>query len=164
MLDWFKRNKLPEAWAVKQIDNDLLHLCGRGQLESHERNALKALQENRFDGAIRMHDSALVLNTRLFAALAPVEELTLVGQDQAEWQGKRYCVSWVPQRCWVYEGRLTVTHGQINGIPQRISVEDVSAIRDKAASVSHDESNVQFTSLDALEILPPLDKDPDRRR
>ncbi|APX92987.1 hypothetical protein BWR19_08635 [Halomonas sp. 1513] len=166
MLDWFKRTKLPEVWAIKQIDGDLVHVCGRGQLESRERpaKALQALQENRFEGAIRMHDSALVLNAGLFVALAPVEAFGLIGQDQAEWQERLYRISWVPQRCWVYEGRLIATFTELNGVPQRVSVEDTSAIRDKAAAAEGDDAGTHFGALDALQDLPPIDVDPDRRR
>ncbi|SDK76871.1 hypothetical protein SAMN05192555_101151 [Franzmannia pantelleriensis] len=166
MLDWLKRTKLPDVWAIKQIDDDLLHVCGRGELEPRERpaKALQALQENRFEGAIRMHDSALVLNARLFAALAPVDDLILRGQDRAKWCDRQYRLSWVPQRCWVYEGRLTSTLTHVNGVPQHVSVEDVSAIRDKAASAESDEASVHFASLEARGNLPPLDMGPDRRR
>ena len=166
MLDWLKRTKLPEVWAIKQIDDDLLHVCGRGQLESRERaaKALQALQENRFEGAIRMRDSALVLNARLFVALAPVDDLILIDNSQAEWHGQRHRISWVPQRCWIYDGRLTTTLAQLNGAPQRVSVEDVSAIRDKAAAGESDESGSLFAALDALETLPPRNNDPERRQ
>nr|WP_163503374.1 hypothetical protein [Halomonas socia] len=166
MLNWLKRTKLPEAWAIKQIDGDLLHVCGRGQLESRERSAkaLQALQENRFEGAIRMHDSALVLNARLFIALAPVDDLILIDHCQAEWRGQRHRISWVPQRCWVYEGRLTATLTELSGIQQHISVEDVSAIRNKTTAGEGGESGTLFAALDALEILPLHNKDPDHRQ
>ena len=156
MLDWLKRTKLPDVWAIKQIDDDLLHLCGRGRPETRDRPAiaLEALRQNRFAGAIHLHDSPLVLNAQLFAALVVVDELALSGQDSATWRGREYRISWVPQRCWTYDGRLTATSSVLNGLVQHVSVEDVSAIRDKAAALEGDEPSAHFASLEARQHLP----------
>lgn len=162
MLDWLKRTKLPDVWAIKQVDDDLLHLCGRGRLKTRERpaNAIEALRQNRFEGAIQLHDTPLLLNARLFAALAMVDELALNGQDRATWHGREYRVSWVPQRCWTYEGRLTTTSSVLNEVAQLVSVEDVSAIRDKAAAQEGNEPSAHFASLEARLHLPGTPRPP----
>ena len=48
------------AWAIKQIDDATLHLCGEGRLESDQKSkvTLKALQAGQFHGGVRMGSSS----------------------------------------------------------------------------------------------------------
>ncbi|WP_162899907.1 hypothetical protein [Halomonas sp. JS92-SW72] len=120
------------VWALKQVDGDLLHLCGSGTLEHQQSpwGALSALRQGRYRGGVRMGDSGIVLNSRLFAALIPLDEMTLKGPARGHWQGREWRVALVPRRSWEHEGRL-VAHRDVSGEDERlISSEDVTGIRD----------------------------------
>ncbi|MGB8712550.1 MAG: hypothetical protein WCD50_05425, partial [Onishia taeanensis] len=75
----FKKSPL-KAWVIKQIDADMLHLCGQGVLESNDkpRHVKKALEAGSYQGGVRMGDTGIVLNTRLLAALVPLDRLKLL--------------------------------------------------------------------------------------
>ena len=161
-----------KAWVIKQIDDDVLHLCGQGVLESNEkpRNVKKALEAGRYQGGVRMGDTGIVLNTRLLAALVPLDRLKLVEDGrQAEWQGRRWHVSQVPQRCWDFDGHLVTHENPMFTAPELISTEDVSGIskhvdRDKAPP-----GEVVFRPDNALEdprrdIEAAIKKVQDRRK
>lgn len=134
MFKWLKPPNPPKVWVIKQIDHDLLHLCGQGIAEGKERHKdkLLALDAGHYCGPIRLTNSGLVLNSALFEALVPIDSLRLADDDQAHWRGKIYRVSWAPQRCWAFTGRLTTQTVMINGQPGLVSTEDVSGIRAKA--------------------------------
>lgn len=129
-----------KAWVIKQIDEDVLHLCGKGVLESNQkpRHVKKALEAGRYHGGVRMGDTGIVLNPQLLAALVPLDRLTLVEDGRkAEWQGRRWHVSQVPQRCWDFDGHLVTHENPMFTAPELISTEDVSGLskhvnRDKA--------------------------------
>ncbi|QJQ96554.1 MULTISPECIES: hypothetical protein [Halomonadaceae] len=135
MFDWLKPAKLPTLWAIKQIDDHVLHLCGKAQVEGNPRvrETLVALEREQFRGPIRMLNSGLILNAGLFEALIPLADIESGGLDHARWKGKHFQVSWVPQKMWTYTGRFTTEPVMINGEPGLGSVEDVSAIRSKAS-------------------------------
>lgn len=158
MLKWLSGKKPISVWAIKQIDGGLLHLCGQAQVtpEKKRSSTLAALNEGRYQGAVSMAGSGPVLNARLFAALVPVEDLTLDAQGQAHWRGRCWLVSQVPQRCWTYEGRLTPQRQ--NGQPPLVSVEDVSNIR-RQARISQDPQVVPFGHMgpDDHPLIAPLD-------
>jgi|GEM_PF-1561720 len=121
------------VWVIKQIDADLLHLCGIGTLY-HPRQrpwvALSALRHHRYQGGVRLGKTGIVLNSRLFADLVPLEALTLRGPTLARWEGRDWRVSQVPRRSWEHEGRLVVDR-DTDGEGERLtSGEDVSRIRD----------------------------------
>lgn len=98
----FKKSPL-KAWVIKQTDHESLHLCSQGILESPEKpkQVREALYFERYEGAVRMVEPGIVLNTRRIAAVAPLHHFRLVeGGQEAEWQGRSWAVSQVPQRCW----------------------------------------------------------------
>ncbi|GKW49757.1 hypothetical protein [Halomonas sp. NCCP-2165] len=133
MLSFFK-DKPPECWVIKQVDDDLLHLCGRGLATARERpkRLLAKLHAGNYQGPVSFDNSGLVLNSRLFAALVPLDALHIDDQDRARWRDRLWRVSWVPRRCWTYEGRLTTQASAAGGRIGLISVEDVASIRAKA--------------------------------
>ncbi|MDN3520886.1 hypothetical protein [Halomonas ramblicola] len=121
-----------EVWVIKQIDTEVLHLCGIGTLHTEQRpwRALTDLKRGRYCGGVRLGQTGIVLNSRLFAALIPLDSLHLEGPAKARWQGRDWQVSRVPQRSWQYEGRL-VAHPEPGGGQARlVSGEDVAGIRD----------------------------------
>ncbi|MDR5867466.1 hypothetical protein [Halomonas koreensis] len=151
----FKRlfGKTPvRCWIVKQIDDRVLHLCGRGQLETQmkSREAARALADGDYRGGVRFDGTGIVLNSRLFAALVPLESLTLDEDGTALWQGRRWAVSRVPQRCWSWEGRL-VAEPVAEGPPRLASSEDVSGIREHVDASRPTPGPVEFRAGDALE-------------
>jgi len=132
MLKWLTGKKKPiPVWVIKQIDDGLLHLCGQGSVEpaNKRRETLDELIAGRYQGAVHMAGSGLVLNARLCATLVPLDALSLDAEGQAHWQGRVWHVSQVPQRCWTYEGRLTVQRQVQGGQARLLSTEDVSGIR-----------------------------------
>mgnify|MGYP000096549913 CR=1 FL=1 len=120
-----------EVWVIKQIDPDVLHLCGLGHLQYHgkRKHILADLARGQFQGGVRLVGGGLVLNARLFEALVPRQALTLADDDHAHWQGRTWRVSRVPQRCWDFEGRLVAQPLGNAGSPSLVSSEDVSNIR-----------------------------------
>ncbi|MFY0988992.1 hypothetical protein [Halomonas sp. C05BenzN] len=121
-----------EVWVVKQIDDDILHLCGIGTLQSEQgrRRVIKALKQGDYHGGVRLGRTGVVLNSRLFTALPPLEALQLEHASRACWQGRTWRVSHVPQRCWQHEGRLVAHLGPVSDQAGLISSEDVSIIRE----------------------------------
>ena len=160
MLKWLSGKKPIAVWAIKQIDDDLLHLCGQASVTPAKKRSdtLAALNEGRYQGAVSMAGNGLVLNAQLFAALVPAEDLTLDAQGQAHWRGRCWQVSQVPQRCWTYQGRLTTQRQLQGGQPALISVEDVSGIR-RQVRASQGPAVVPFghQSADDHPLIAPLD-------
>jgi hypothetical protein len=120
------------VWVVKQVDTDILHLCGTGTLY-HPRQrpwaVLRALRQGDYQGGVRLGTTGIVLNSRLFAALPPRDDLQVEGRSRAYWQGREWQVAQVPQRSWQYEGQLVAQRVLIQGEERLISSEDVSGIR-----------------------------------
>ncbi|MGM0703728.1 MAG: hypothetical protein ACQEUG_15180 [Pseudomonadota bacterium] len=162
MLKWLTGKKSVSVWVIKQIDDGLLHLCGQGHIEAREkrREVLTQLAAGRFEGAVSMASNGLVLNARQFAALIPLEELTVDSDGKAHWQGRIWDLAQVPQRCWTFEGRLTVQRQVQGGQAVLLSSEDVSDIRRQARS-SDDPGVVKFGVYGAEEhpMLAPKDGD-----
>lgn len=154
MRNLFKKAPI-HAWVIKQIDDDgVLHLCGQGVLEStaKPRRVKEALQAGQYQGGVRMGNTGIVLNTRCLAAVVPLDHLRLVENSQvAEWQGRRWAVSQVPQRCWHYEGRLVTEENAMSTSPALISTEDVSTIRQHINRDNAPPGDVKFRPVNALE-------------
>jgi hypothetical protein len=140
MLKWLTGKQPIPVWVIKQIDDNLLHLCGQGIIEPRTKRSsvVEDLHAGRYEGAISMASDGMVLNARLFAALVPLEALQLDEQGHAHWNGRCWYVAQVPQRCWTYEGRLTPQRQVLGNQEQLVSVEDVSNIR-RQLQVSADE-------------------------
>jgi len=148
-----------DVWVIKQVDENLIHLCGHGTLESRDKRKtmLEALARGEFRGAVRLAGGGLVLNARLFAALVPLNELTLTDDDQAHWQGRLWRVSQVPQRCWSFDGRLVAQQVISPGGPGLVSSEDVSGIRGRVGAVTPPPTGeVTFRPDNELEPQPPI--------
>ncbi|WP_163557294.1 hypothetical protein [Halomonas sp. NO4] len=160
MLRWLTGRKPVPVWVIKQIDDGLLHLCGQGSVEPMGKRSevLAQLPAGRFEGAVKMSGIGLVLNARLFAALVPIEALGLDAQGRAYWQGRVWDVAQVPQRCWTFDGHLTVQRQVQGGQTLLVSTEDVSAIRRQVRS-SADPGVVKFGVYGADEdpLLTPKD-------
>lgn len=131
MLRWLTGRQPIPVWVIKQIERDLLHLCGQGRVlpETRRSKVLASLREGRYQGAVTLANDGPVLNARLFAALVPVEDLALDTHGEAIWRDSRWLVSQVPQRCWAYEGRLVAKPPPPGLSSHLVSVEDVSDIR-----------------------------------
>lgn len=119
------------VWVIKQVNDDLLHLCGQGIVEPRNRRSklLRALREGRFEGAVHMNGGGMVLNSGLFAALVPVDSLQLLAKGQAHWKGRDWLVAQVPQRCWAFRGPLIAQASPLGG--GLVSSEDVADIRQR---------------------------------
>ncbi|WP_043531821.1 hypothetical protein [Litchfieldella xinjiangensis] len=154
MLNWLKPAKPPRVWVVKQIDSDVLHLCGQGIVEGKQKHKekLAALSRGHYQGPVRLASGGIVLNSALFQALIPFDDLMIDDDDQAHWRDRRFRIAWVPQRCWAYTGRLATQAVLMNGQPSLSSIEDVSGIRAKASpSAAKDHAGAPlFVPLDAL--------------
>lgn len=122
-----------QVWVIKQIDDDLLHLCGQGTTQANEKRktVLAELENGSYSGPVRMSGGGVVLVGSLFKALVPVEALQLLPDGQAHWQGRDWLISQVPQRCWAYKGRLIAQASPLGG-SGLVSSEDVSGIRRQA--------------------------------
>lgn len=156
-----------DVWVIKQVDDGLLHLCGQGTLQSRNKRkaVLAALAQGQFRGAVRLAGGGLVLNARLFAALVPLDDLTLTDDGQAHWQGRRWRVSRVPQRCWGFAGRLVAQPGVNVGGPGLVSAEDVSAIRRRVdRDTPQPPGAVTFRAENELEDHPLIAEPRDERR
>ncbi|MGM0985155.1 MAG: hypothetical protein ACQEXG_17365 [Pseudomonadota bacterium] len=127
----FKKTPI-QVWAIKQIDDDTLHLIGKGVIDS-EKNTHEmrvALLTGRYQGGVRIGDTGIVLHSSLLAAVVLLDELQLdESRNAARWQGRSWEVSWVPQRSWLYEGRLVAEQNVVGRTPALLSSEDVSTIR-----------------------------------
>ncbi|MDT8880933.1 hypothetical protein RSO68_15810 [Halomonas saccharevitans] len=109
----------------KQIDNNILHLCGQNALIPTS----KDLGLEKYQGGVRMGDTGIVLNTCRISAVVPLHWLRLIkGGWKAEWQGHSWTVFQVPQRCWSYDGCLVTQKNPMADSPAPISTEDVSRI------------------------------------
>lgn len=142
------------AWAIKQIDEATLHLCGQGTLESDQKRKamLEALHADRFDGGIRMEGTGIVLHSRRLAAVVPLEALQLLQNgDAAEWNGRRWAVSHVPQRAWLFDGGLVAEPNPAGGPPALISQEDVAHIRQNVRHDAKPSREVQFRPVNETE-------------
>ena len=150
--NWFKRRRNPglTVWVVKQIDNHLLHLCGRGRIEPAGADDA-TLESGRFQGAVTLPETGQPLNARQFAALIPESRLELIDDRTARWQERLWHVAWTPQRCWLHDGTLTVQRSPLAGQTHWVSTEDVSAIRAKA---EQPRQTTAFYGLEALSAPP----------
>lgn len=158
-----------EVWVIKQVDADLLHLCGRATLPAKpNRRAVQAdLEQDRYRGPVRMA-TGVVLNARLFQALVPVEALQLLPDDRARWHGRDWPLSQVPQRCWTFPGRLVAQADPLGGPGALVSAEDVSAIRRQAErEPPRTPDRVEFRPENELEdhaLVVPIEDDTPRTR
>ena len=158
-----------EVWVIKQVEDDLLHLCGQGILESRDKRSkvLKTLMEGHFKGAVHMSGGGMVLNSGLFAFLVPIESLQVLPHGQARWQGRDWLVAQVPQRCWAFRGPLIAQTSPLGG--GLVSSEDVSDIRQRVdRTTPRPPGEVVFRPLDANEerdgLLIPKDAPSDSPR
>ncbi|MCE8001826.1 hypothetical protein [Billgrantia ethanolica] len=162
MLKWLTGKQPIPVWVIKQIDDNLLHLCGQGSVEPQAKRSsvIEDLHAGRYQGAVSMAGGGLVLNARLFAALVPLEALQLDEQGHAHWQGRRWYVAQVPQRCWTYEGRLTPQRQVFNNQEQLVSVEDVSDIRRQVQGTT-DPGQVKFdpSGVNEHPLIAPREDD-----
>ncbi|MGJ7456753.1 hypothetical protein ACR80S_15975 [Halomonas sp. MA07-2] len=146
-----------DVWVIKQVDIDLLHLCGRATLEArpNRKAVLAALEEGRFAGAVKMATGGVVLNAKLFQALVPVEQCELLHDNQARWRGRDWSLSQVPQRCWTFPGRLIAQPDPTSASDALISAEDVAGIRQRVAqSTPQHPGEVVFRPENANEDHP----------
>lgn len=149
-----------KVWVIKQIDQDVLHLCGQAELDHDARRTrvLAELARGEYRGPVRMAGGGLVFNARLFAALPPLDELTLTDDGQAYWQDRRWRVSQVPQRCWGFDGPLIAEPVRHVGGSGLVSSEDVSGIRSRIdRDTPTPPGTVSFRADDELETLDPFD-------
>ncbi len=153
------------VWIIKQIDRDLLHLCGEGRLDTGRKAdaVLAELSEGHYQGPVQMGDGGLILNARLFAALVPHDGLHLGADGQAHWRGHNWRVARVPQRCWAYEGRL-VPQMTPQGRLHLTSTEDLSGIRRRADSERAAPGTVHFRAANELEDEAAFSERQQRRR
>ncbi|MFB9146966.1 hypothetical protein ACFFU2_10605 [Halomonas alkalicola] len=153
MLGWLFGRTPVRVWAIKQIDDATLHLCGEGRLESGQKRKqmLDALRAGRFHGGVRM-GAGIVINTRQLASVVPSEDLTLSDNgDTAQWQGRRWVVSYVPQRSWLFDGPLVAEPNPLGGPPALVSREDVSHIRRNVRQDAAPPGEVVFRPVNELE-------------
>jgi len=145
--------KTVQCWVIKQVDQGLLHLCTLGRPDSRLKpGPLKeALRQRRFSGGVTMGEGGLVLNARLFEALVPEEDLELTPDGLANWRGRYWMVSQVPQTCWTWEGGLIAERNPLGEQPPMVSREDVSALRQRAERASGLFGKAVFRPQDALE-------------
>ena len=136
LADWLTGKKFLSLWVVKQIDDGLLHVCGKGSvaIEKSASRTLQQLRSGEFCGPVRMGGNDAVLNSAQFAALIPEEDFLLRSDNDATWREHHWQVSWVPQRCWLHGENLISQRIDFQGQPRRVSVEDTSGIRAKAES------------------------------
>ncbi|SFT64311.1 hypothetical protein [Halomonas saccharevitans] len=149
-----------KVWVIKQIDRDLLHLCGQAELDpkAKRKQVLAELARGEYRGAVRMAGGGLVFNARLFAALIPLDELTLTDDGQARWRERLWRVSQVPQRCWSFEGSLIAEPASHVGGSGLVSSEDVSGIRSRIDPDTPTlPGEVTFRAEDELEAPEPFD-------
>lgn len=162
MLKWLTGKQPIPVWVIKQIDDNLLHLCGQGSIEPQAKRSsvIEDLHAGRYQGAVSMAGGGLVLNARLFAALVPLEALQLDEQGHAHWHGRCWYVAQVPQRCWTFEGRLIPQRQLLNEQEQLVSMEDVSDIRRQVQGAT-DPGQVKFdpTGVNEHPLIARRDND-----
>ncbi|PMR70676.1 hypothetical protein [Halomonas heilongjiangensis] len=150
-----------EVWVIKQIDDDILHLCGIGTLHSEQRHrdVIEALKRGSYHGGVRLGQTGIVLNSRLFTALIPLDALCIEPSTRARWQGRSWQLSHVPQRCWQHEGRLVAHLGPVGDRAGLISCEDVSTLLEGVAPDAVATGIVVFESGAAPgDPLPSMDE------
>jgi len=151
---WWRREPI-RCWVIKQIDEkeNTLHLCESGQLVTKlsHKEAERQLTQREYRGGVRIGDTGIVLNSVLFEALVPWAELRLDEQYHAEWQGRHWAVSRVPQRCWAWEGRLIAERQPAGTLPAWQSSEDTTHLRDRADASEWLGGPASFRPVDALE-------------
>ena len=139
LRDHLFKQRHVEVLVIKQIDGELVHVCGAGIVEgngsvSHKR---RELQRDNHAFPVRMHDGNQVLQPDDFNRLVLLEELTLhpLGCQpkeaiSLEVAGHRYRVAHTPMRCWHFRGHLVLER-----TPQGmlLSTEDMTLIRAKAS-------------------------------
>lgn len=160
---WLKRRKHPTVWVIKQLDESLVHVCGQATAQGRgsATGKLDKLRANSFAGAVRMKENNAMLNAAQFAALVPEADLRLIDDNEADWQGQRWQVAWVPQRCWLHDGPLVAQRAELHGKTRLVSIEDVSGIRARAdAPRQHN----PFITLEPLEQPPSESDDSPARR
>ncbi|WP_136254344.1 hypothetical protein [Onishia niordana] len=150
MFNWMERRS-PSVWAIKQIDANVIHLCGRGEAAGPDsaRKRRKELAENRYQGTIRLEYSGMDLHASLFEALVLIDDLVWLDECYVRWQDRRWCVAWVPERCWTYQGPLILEASMGPG-KHFTSTEDVSAIREKASAPASPVPSSRWWDLAAL--------------
>ncbi|QTF91304.1 hypothetical protein [Halomonas sp. BM-2019] len=141
------------CWPIKQIDDQVLHLCPRSRVASDLKHdaLLAALRQGRFSGGVRMGESGLVLNAQLFEALVPEEDLQQEEDGLVLWRGRRWRVAQVPQYSWTWTGGLVASPNPLGTGPQLVSREDISVIRRRADPRAAPPGPVVFRAEDALE-------------
>lgn len=142
------------AWAIKQIDDATLHLCGEGVLESDQnrKRVLETLESGQFHGGVRMGDAGIVINTDRLAAVVPLQALQLLDDGNiAQWQGRSWAVSYVPQRSWLFDGPLVAEPNPLGDTPALVSREDVSQIRRNVRQDAAPPGEVVFRPVNELE-------------
>ncbi|MDI5932968.1 hypothetical protein [Halomonas kalidii] len=155
-----------EVWVIKQIDDDILHLCGIGTpwTEQSRRTVIEALKQGDYRGGVCIGQTGVILNSRLFAALIPLDALCIEPSTRVRWQGRVWQVSHVPQRCWPHEGRLIAHLGPIGGRAGLISCEDVSTLLEGVALDALPAGTVVFEAGAAPgDPLPSMDDVRSRR-
>ncbi|MFY0992627.1 hypothetical protein, partial [Halomonas sp. C05BenzN] len=145
--------KAIEVWVIKQIDDGVLHLCGVGtpQTTQKRKAVSEALERGNYRGGVRIGQTGVVLNSRLFEALVPVDALRLEHEHLALWRGLTWQVSRVPQHCWHHEGRLVAHPDPFGNLSGLVSSEDVATIRDSIDDDAIKPASVEFRPGDALE-------------
>ncbi|WFM69811.1 hypothetical protein [Halomonas sp. CKK8] len=149
---WMRKAPI-RCWVIKQVDENMLHLCESGQLvtELKRKVAERQLAKGEYRGGVRLGDTGIVLNSALFAALVPWPDLILDDHYQAHWQGRSWAVSRVPQRCWAWEGRLVAEPRPQGSLPAWQSTEDVAHVRERADSSEWLSGRASFRPTNALE-------------
>lgn len=151
---WWRREAV-RCWVIKQIDEreSTLHLCESGRLETRlsHREAADHLARGEYRGGVRIGDTGIVLNSALFAALVPWEALRLDDHYRAEWRGRHWEVSRVPQRCWAWEGRLIAEPTGAGALTAWQSTEDIAHLRERADDSHWHGGRASFRPADALE-------------
>ncbi|MCL7939263.1 hypothetical protein M8009_02950 [Halomonas sp. ATCH28] len=149
---WLHREPI-RCWVIKQVDEDLLHLCESGRLitQLKRKEAERQLARGEYRGGVQIGDTGIVLNSALFEALVPWPELTLDDHYRAHWQGRSWSVSRVPQRCWAWEGRLVAEPRSPGSLPAWQSTEDLTHVRARADSSEWLSGPATFRAVNALE-------------
>lgn len=139
LRDHLFRQRHVEVLVIKQIDGELVHVCGVGILEgngsvSHKR---RELQRDNHAFPVRMHDGNQILQPDDFNRLVLLDDVTLHPLGclpreaiSLEVAGHRYRVAHTPTRCWRFHGHLVLER-----TPQGmlLSTEDMTLIRAKAS-------------------------------
>ena len=151
---WLSREPV-RCWVIKQVDTTegTLHLCESGQLDTQlsRKEAERQLARGEYRGGVRIGDTGIVLNSALFEALAPWEELSLDDHYHAQWRGRRWVVSRVPQRCWAWEGLLIAEPNGPGALPAWQSSEDTAHLRERANNSEWLGGRASFRPACALE-------------